>query len=720
MAINRFDSFPNYNFDFQIYQDKQFVPDLSFVKDILVGLQNQYDTGISIIEQKRPKYLQKDEPVFEELSKRYSDLQKEIEDAYASGNVRLGQRKLKDALKQIQQDMQPGGDYYNLEKRYEGFQNLLKNYKPILDKAPSYYKSLVLDKIYSSIPDYKDEATGLVNTEIRDPGYGEWIDINKDLFEALKNVQSDKGTIVYTKNGYIWSKTNERVTRDELKNIALGLLRQPKYSSQISLESEILARNLDEQTSKEYIVNKIEQTLPENTKARKEALKELGFYTGAINDVEDDVLKEAEKKYIESTLNELGENAVKPENVAVVMLQDLYMEPAVKTFEQNKETIDLKADPYALEEIRHKYRLKEDEIKRQKDKEEQFTTLTSRLTGNPNGMPDWKLDFVKGKVGIPVEKQRTQMSGTGFTTHVTTKTEIEYTKSFKEALQNGELEKSQPGINFIYNEFASQIQKMTDEQAFEFVKNRYNELREKTSVTDIEYIVPANEKIFDSKNKLLIGNKGAIGNIANTSIFVFDPANGIQSGAMTIEDVLKTYGITPEQFTKNATWAGSTTSTNPFFPAGELVILSTPDGRVVTLLSSGISREKSKAKEAGFILYSSLTSLSGESPVVHIPELSNYAKNGIKAKRNLITISDALTMQHEDFVKSLNEATDEATKNAMKEKIAEIEKTLSQLKPQDDKILDVQIDLYDPITNTKIGTHQDFLGILQMLEKKAE
>ena len=46
MALNRFDTFLPNDYQFQVYQPQEYVPDLGMLDSLLGGLQKEYDTGM--------------------------------------------------------------------------------------------------------------------------------------------------------------------------------------------------------------------------------------------------------------------------------------------------------------------------------------------------------------------------------------------------------------------------------------------------------------------------------------------------------------------------------------------------------------------------------------------------------------------------------------------------------------------------------------------------
>lgn len=722
MAISRYDEFLPVDTSFSIYQPKQYTPDLEMYGKFLEKLETEKEKGESFMKSKIPKYIPQDEPVALALVEKYNNLVQSVENDYASGNIAKGRRSMRDALRQVERDMRPGGDYYGLEQRYEQYGNLLKNYDTVLKDAPGYYKDEILKRVRTGISPFRNDITGGVNA-INDPGYGKWIDVGEDIMKQLDGFEANGDTMIRMNNGYIWKEKQKQVTPEEVRAAAMDIMRQPKYSQQLNIEADIMTPNLGLSDFENYVKSSL--NIPSNVAEKQRMLKEQGYYRGNIDGIEGNATKKAEQAYIKDAINTAE---VHPRDIAYKKITDFYANPAVRKYSFTDRDVSVDESQFSLEAMRHANRKKEIDY----ENKTEFATINSRVVGNSSGMPEWDLKF--GQSGI--EKVVTESTGNvqGFLppgvrvpSTVTHSVMVGKKEDFLQNAISGELDKSLPGIQQIAKEYETQLKSMPYEQQYGLLKQKYEELRSHLNTTDLEFVIPSNKKAVqenEALGKVIIGNQGALGTIANNTVYTFDQKSGVYGKAQSIEDILSEYDIKPEDFTSQAAYLGKVLSANPYHPSGNMVQLTTKNGRVVTLLATPENRQVSAIKTPSYIWNSVNFNSSPQSGAAYsgIQQIDKEYPNGLIAKRKNVRESDYISSEMEQLDNQILSSKSKSEKDALWNRYNELKDRfvfLSQ-NPSQDVLRETQVELYDALQpNKKAFNYQDFKQIVQMIEQNA-
>lgn len=370
----------------------------------------------------------------------------------------------------------------------------------------------------------------------------------------------------------------------------------------------------------------------------------------------------------------------------------------------------------------HKSSLKKQEI--DYENQLQFQTLYGRLSGNTSGMPEWNLNVGDNGKLITTTKISTGNANAFMLAGVRIPQSVDLDQhtgeGFKAALSNGKLETQQPGITNIYNEFKSHIDKLSDKEAADFIKTKYNELRQHLNTTDVQFEIPSNKKAVEQAEalgKIIIGTKGAIGTVGNSTVFVYDQAGGIQGKPMSLESILSTYDMKPEEFTEQAKYFGRMVSSNHNQPSGNFIQLTTKDGKVINLLATPESEQVNTVKTPAFILSSpQFNSKETSSATLTGTAIDKAFPAGIFSKRKNIRQSDVLASKIE-----LEQRLIMSGKKGQSELDTLTQQYMKLLQnPSIDALLETQIELYDAANpSKKIGDQADYNLILTTLEQKA-
>lgn len=349
---NRFDVFPNHDYSFKIHSPQKFVPDLSMLDSLLGGLQKEYDTGSSTLARIMPNYLRNsptDVAAAKAFRTKYDKLIKESTDAFSAGNINEGRRIMSNALREVEKDQLPGGDYYELGNRVDQFKAITDNYKTKFKDAPGEYLNEVLSRI--NLTPFRDASTGEVNA-IGDPNIGAYINIGEELDKRLNGFKADKGTIVRIGDKWVYKESKEEVRPEDVQRAANTILGERRFQQQLGIEADISARSIDkaglDEANKKYAASLLSGLSPRQLQQK---LKKEGYYKGAI----DGKIGPDTKAAIADFTKDNSSYYKDERSLAGNRVIETYVNPLVDKYAYTSIDKDTKVNSYALEKEKIDY-----------------------------------------------------------------------------------------------------------------------------------------------------------------------------------------------------------------------------------------------------------------------------------------------------------------------------------------------------------------------------
>lgn len=360
-------------------------------------------------------------------------------------------------------------------------------------------------------------------------------------------------------------------------------------------------------------------------------------------------------------------------------------------------THDRKFDDNEIALENHKSALKKQE------NQEQWRMLNTLTVGNTGGVPGMNLNIDdRGNIietGSQLKGKSNNPLGGNMVDFTVTPTVAKST-SFISAIQSGELEKKYPGVQDLYNRFnkGEAFKNLSPKQQATYIQEQYNKLSQQQKTTDFTVYAPSDEKTLKNANAVLIGSQGRPGQIAQQTIYAFDPSKGIAGKPMSFTEMLNQYGLSSEDWTKSASFYGNATSSNPLQPSGNIITLVDKKNNVVTIFASPESIAKESIKTPGYIASAPMYTAAKESQTFYtgIPEFDGQVKGGFKTRRLEVFASDQLEAQKDQLTNMwLNGKLSQKEYN---NQVTDIETNLDKLyrSPKENALLRVGIELISP------------------------
>lgn len=635
MPISRFDQLIPNDYSFQVYSPQEYVPDLGMLDSLLGGLQQEYDTGKSALSRIMPNYLRNSETDVEAargFRSKYDQLIKESSDAFSKGNISEGRRVMMDALREVEKDKLPGGDYYELERRVGEYQNEYKRLRDTYKDNPRLADYLANTKI--GITPFRDPTTG-------EPGsIKPAADIYKDVPEkdisAWFNQTLDNIKDTLIQQGWSKHQVDEISTIHDLKTLT---------GRQFNDVMSILTRTFPEE---------FKQSIAQRYAADR-------YYNPNLPDIDPTQIFEVDT-------DKNGARALRTDKegrpvFANTPLGNMIQGYALAGTRVKPEDRIVKDDnEILLANVNHNLRKKEI------DYEFNLGNVTSRtpVFTKGSGMPELDLGFdSKGKVTTGKGADSGYLSGlasTGMLGPGTSgKTTLENTnQSFKEFIKSDKAKREYPELVKLNDRFKDYVSGLSDDKALKFLSDKYNEKREALQTADAQYTEYNSPKVIAARRLSLIGStegkEGArIGNIANKTILVHG-ADG-EPVAYKFQDFMKKYGISDREFVERTFINGMIRSDNSLVPSGEELRYSRPDGSGITFVATDISQEDAAFKSPEYLLHQARANGSVDrtkSTYTGIPELDArygriYAVGYDERESDMVARQmDDLSLPHEE------------------------------------------------------------------------
>jgi hypothetical protein len=613
MATNRYDVFPQADFSFMEYQPEDFTPDLSMLDSLLGGLQQEWDEGRGQLKKIMPDYLRKspeDAEAAKAFRAKYDQHILDIADAYASGDINAGRRSMKDAIRMMEEDQLPGGEYFELERRN-------KEYAA---------KAEEIRKTYKDNPRVAEYLISQIQIEpLRDPDTGNWGSIG-----SPSQMHADIPETDITG----WFNTM-------LDNIKPTLLKQGWSKKQVDAITSI--EDLKTMTGRQF--NDIAMILVSSFPRQYQQSIAQRYTADLYHDPNTPQVNPTQVFDLDAD----GKLMVDDKGRAVFAntpLGNLFRGHVLAgTHVDVKDQLTKVKDDITLE--REKSRLRKTELDHEFNLgREQYQTQV--YTIDP-GIPDW--DLKVGDDGKIVDVKSALWLKPGFYEgDAALKASDLHGKGFKDYLQSDKA-KENPALQTILGEFEDYIETLDNKKAYEFVKDQYEGMAKAMKTADAIYTsYGAKEK--DSIEKVLIGDTDAkgnarIGNIRNMTIITQEPGKTPKS--MTYALFAQEYGLTDDSFVKRASALGTVRSDNAIAPSGHKISIALGDkgkdaGKSIEIIASSISLQDAAFKSPEFTLQQARNNLGvdrTEAVFTGIPEVDEtfgkvYAVGNTRFRKDLI------------------------------------------------------------------------------------
>lgn len=251
-SISRFDTRPN-NYD---YSWKTYVPELPQINfeawdEMLSNQQQKYDRYNTILDEKKPRYLQteEDRKLFQEYNSLADGSKTAISDAFVKEGLSAGNRMMKDYGQKISNEWKPGGRASVLEDRVNSFAEAQKQieetFKNDTNPANKWYAYKQLKDQLKNPLNYNPE-TGEYS-KITTPELYKDANILKSVNEAIDRIKESGDTqIVRLSPFWLQKIKTEGKTAETLGAVTQALLQQPEFAKQRDIEAMYKMNGVDE------------------------------------------------------------------------------------------------------------------------------------------------------------------------------------------------------------------------------------------------------------------------------------------------------------------------------------------------------------------------------------------------------------------------------------------------------------------------------------------
>lgn len=551
--INRFRRIfaePNTEYLPQVQED--FMPDLSGLEAVMNNLQAQLD---ATSQYDLPKYLRNsptDVAAFNQYKANVEGYRDNAMESFKKGDIASGQSALRGFSDYMRKSKMPEGDFFELERGVQEYNASLKELKDtFLDQKSDLYNPYIFqhakNKLDENIDPFRDEF-GNSRVGISAPVLDRYIpdaEVTKQLNEVLDNIESNQ------------------IIRGN---------RVPVRLQGLSFK-QLLERGETEYIDFNKVASVLSNTVsPEIIKSYNLLGNAMGLGANQGNFVSEDGKGFNPNTMLGRKLQGLAES---------------------KVFTKQKDDAKVITRVGDLEAYKSRLRKSESEFEFKLGSE----TLRTQVFTNDTGMPELNMSMDKNGNIIKNNPSAFDLNNAGVApaglvvNPKSVRTEkigniVEYINSEKGRKEN-------PALGMVYDQFARHVQNMPPKQAYEFLKKKYNEKKEKLSVADVETNVYS-PKMQDARQKTLIGvgSGAALGTIAQKKITILDQNNRVVKTVPYMEFVDE-LDIDNETFKKNAMVNGSIETDNPLIVSGEQFTWSDPEtGEVITGIASERSLEE--------------------------------------------------------------------------------------------------------------------------------
>lgn len=692
MALNRFDTYLPNDYNFQTYSPQEYVPDLGMLDSLLGGLQREYDTGMDALNRIMPDYWRESESdvaAARAYRSKYDDAITKASDAFATGNVSEGRRVMSEALREIERDKLPGGDYYELERRKKEAADQVKSLRELyVDKyqSPELY-ALAKSRLLAQAQPFKDEETGEYGV-VGSPTMSKYIpqeEVVEQLDKIIDNIEADQ--VVY---GNYRGKNLQGISFKQL--LERGEIEKIDYSK----VANVLASAVTSEMQASY--NQLGEALGlSGEQGRAIATEEEFDRTGSV----------FAPTMLGNTLESLAQS---------------------KVYKKVKDKSTIVTDEYSRERA----------LKKAADEDDRLRAFRTTLYTKGSGMPEWNLG-VDNK-GIVIEKHMVPGSFPapgGFVPDPRNPVNMPKSKNtgFKQYIRSEKAKTENPALVGIYDEFKDHIESLDDKKAHEFVKQKYEEKRDRLSVTE-DVMYPFNEKEQEYYNKLYIGtskgkDEGALGLSSQMAVTVYEPGKEpeVYSG---IAAFLDEKGISRGEWTRNANTYGDVRADNPAVVAGIRGSYVDAEGKVYDF-SLSHKDEQTMREELPLSVLGS-TAMDGSLSTSHstVMPLPSIDENGKLVLENRLIYSKGQDTYESDLLienigsferaraKGENLPFREDEYDKMKERYNLISNnpTMNTYARRDALIYDAQTDRPLLDSNGRQMTYEDLLNINRRMQQK--
>lgn len=532
-GISRFDQFVPSDFSFSVYTPQEFTPDLSMLDELLGGMQKEYDTGMSTLNKIMPNYWREhptDSAAAKAYKSKYDGVISEAGDAFANGEISKGRSLMNNALREIEKDQLPGGDFYELERRNKEAAEQDKALKQLyIDKyqSPELYQYARKKMIEGASP-FKDDTTGEYGV-VGSPTLARHIpheEVVDQLDKIIDNIEADQ--VVY--GGY-----------------------RGKNLQGISFK-QLLERGEIEKIDYAKVADVLSSAITPEMRASYE---QYGLASGMGQGQGRAIATEDEFKKTGSVFAPTMVG-----NALEALAQS-------KVYRKQKDKSQVLTDEYA----------KERALKKAEEDDKSLRGFRTTLYTKGSGMPDlgFKIDK-QGNIVTPavettasIPKTSVSTVGLGLTSKIAQSLGFGKKGKFMDYVKSEKAKEENPSLTEIYETFKGHLDGLDDKKAYDFISKKYEEKQKKLSMTD-DVIYPFDDKEQDYHNQLYIGTskgkeEGALGLASHMTVTVYEPGQEpkVYSG---VEAFLNENGISRGEWTRNANTLGDVRADNPAVIAG--------------------------------------------------------------------------------------------------------------------------------------------------------
>ena len=616
-----------------------------------------------------PKYIQNspsDVKLAGTVKQYQNDVAAQLAEIAQSGDANKYRRELANARKNIVKMWQPGGAANALETRYAEDLKDKETVRKAFENAPRIGEYILGTKQYNDVNynaaqgTYSNVSRSTYHRNVEEKEINDWFDKN------LGNVKD--------------SLLNEGYSKKQID----GITTMHDFWKIDGVPFNKLVETFTNLFPQEYA----------SSIYQREAANR--YYNPSLPQVNPNIFQTEEKDGEQRVkLDKSGNYMLNTDNPIAQMIQGYSQLGERKTI-----THDRKFDDNEIALENHKSALKKQE------NQEQWRMLNTLTVGNTGGVPGMNLNIDdKGniiEIGSQLKGKSNNPLGGNMVDFTVTPTVAKST-SFISAIQSGELEKKYPGVQDLYSRFnkGDAFKNLSPKQQATYIQEQYNKLSQQQKTTDFTVYAPSDEKTLKNANTVLIGSQGRPGQIAQQTIYAFDPSKGIAGKPMSFTEMLNQYGLSSEDWTKSASFYGNATSSNPLQPSGNIITLVDKKNNVVTIFASPESIAKESIKAPGYIASAPMYTAAKESQTFYtgIPEFDGQVQGGFRTRRLEVFATDQLEAQKDQLTNMwLNGKLSQQEYN---NQVRDIETNLDKLyrSPKENALLRVGIELISPDGN---------------------
>ena len=607
-----------------------------------------------------PKYIQNsasDVKLAGTVKQYQNDVAAQLAEIAQSGDANKYRRELANARKNIVKMWQPGGAANALETRYAEDLKDKETVRKAFENAPRIGEYILGTKQYNDVNynaaqgTYSNVSRSTYHKNIEEKEINDWFDKN------LGNVKD--------------SLLNEGYSRKQID----GITTMHDFWKIDGVPFNKLVETFTNLFPQEYA----------SSIYQREAANR--YYNPSLPQVNPNIFQTEEKDGEQRVkLDKSGNYMLNTDNPIAQMIQGYSQLGERKTI-----THDRKFDDNEIALKNHESAL------RKQENQEQWRMLNTLTVGNTGGVP--AMNMTINDDGTMQETKTTASPMYGVPVRGLSYS-VKGGKNFIQEVASGRLEKEYPGAQDLYNRFSKgdAFKNLSPKQQATYMQEQYNKLSQQQKTTDFTVYAPSDEKTLKNANAVLIGSQGRPGQIAQQTIYAFDPSKGIAGKPMSFTEMLNQYGLSSEDWTKSASFYGNATSSNPLQPSGNIITLVDKKNNVVTIFASPESIAKESIKAPGYIASAPMYTAAKESQTFYtgIPEFDGQVQGGFRTRRLEVFATDQLESQKDQLTNMwLNGKLSQKEYN---NQVRDIETNLDKLyrSPKENALLRVGIELISP------------------------